>query len=211
MLSNSHKIIATNIYENSFNSFGIKLDKNKLLWGSIAPDILPRYRFIRHYQKESLEYVVNKVISLVHLVISSDFSSSKDCLKMAVFSRELGILSHYLTDFVTMPHARRWTFNTAMRAHVEYEKELDIFAKSHDFKKNVIFNNDLSTQENPEDLPKIIKSYIEDIIEEYSISSGFDVDLEYALDINTKISNFIFELAREYKKDYEFTLVLQSI
>lgn len=45
----SHKIISIKIYENIFDIYGVKLDKEKLLWGSICPDILPKYKLVRHY------------------------------------------------------------------------------------------------------------------------------------------------------------------
>lgn len=67
IFGDTHKIIANKIYENIFDIYGIKLDNNSLLWGSVAPDILPQFRLHRHYKKESLNYVVNEIIKLIFL------------------------------------------------------------------------------------------------------------------------------------------------
>ena len=63
MFGDTHKIIATNIHENIEDIYDIELNKDSLLWGSVAPDILPQYRLHRHYEKESLNYIVNEIVN----------------------------------------------------------------------------------------------------------------------------------------------------
>ena len=135
IFADTHKIIANNIYENINDIYDIKLDKNKLLWGSVAPDILPKFRLHRHYKDESLNYVVNEIIKLIFISRYIEFNSIIDPISMKVLSRKIGIISHYLSDFVCLPHAERWTFTTSMFKHINYESKLNDYAPYHDFKK----------------------------------------------------------------------------
>ena len=85
----NHKIIGCNICDNIYDIYGIKLDKNKLLWGSVAPDILPQFRLHRHYKKESLNYIVNEIIKLIFLSRFVDFNSAADPLAIKLLSKKL--------------------------------------------------------------------------------------------------------------------------
>ncbi|NMB26855.1 MAG: zinc dependent phospholipase C family protein, partial [Tissierellia bacterium] len=187
----------------------IELDKDKLLWGSIAPDILPQYKFRRHYQKESLNYVVNEIVKLIFISRYIEFSSRIDPIAIRVLSKKIGIISHYLSDFVCLPHAERWTFTSSMLKHINYESKLNDYSPHHDFKKNVITVDDIDIFQNRIiKLCPMIKQYIQDVIEEYSIKTDFKNDLDFALSLNLKISYFIIDTINAYTeetyKDFAF-------
>ncbi|NLW22717.1 MAG: zinc dependent phospholipase C family protein [Tissierellia bacterium] len=202
IFADTHKIIANNIYENINDIYGIKLDKNKLLWGSVAPDILPKFRLHRHYKDESLNYVVNEIIKLIFISRYIEFNSIIDPISMKVLSRKIGIISHYLSDFVCLPHAERWTFTTSMFKHINYESKLNDYAPYHDFKKNIISVDDIDIfHEGVVKLKPIIKKYIEEVIDEYSLKKGFKYDLDFALSLNLKISCFIIDTINAYRED----------
>ena len=202
IFSDSHKIIATKMHENIYDIYGVKLDKDKLLWGSVAPDILPKYKFIRHYKDESLNYVVQEIINIIFLSRYIDFNKSTDPIAMKHLSKKIGIISHYLTDYVCLPHANRWTFYDNMVKHIKYESGLDQYVKTHDFKKNVINVDDLFIGDIPEKkLRNTIKNYINKIVEEYSIKTGFKNDLNFALSLNLKISYFILDTIAAYSEE----------
>lgn len=204
IFADSHKIIATNIYNNVFENYGLKLDKNKLLWGSIAPDILPKYRFIRHYKDESIDYIVDEIIKVIFASRYIDFDKNIDSISMRLLSRKIGIISHYLTDFVCVPHAKRWTFIGSMKKHLKYEKELNNYVKSHDFTENIILSNDIDLYDNGTVGLKIqIKDYIESVIEEYSMKTSFENDLNFASEFNTKISYFILDTINIYSEELQ--------
>lgn len=67
IFSETHKIIASNIHENIYNVYDVELNKEALLWGAIAPDILPQYKVKRHYKRESLNYVVGEIVKLIYI------------------------------------------------------------------------------------------------------------------------------------------------
>lgn len=199
IFADTHKIIASNIYENIYDIHGIKLDKNKLLWGSVAPDILPQFKFHRHYKKESLNYVVNEIIKVIFISRYIEFNLNIDPIVMKMLSKRIGIISHYLSDFVCLPHAERWTFTNSMFKHINYESKLNEYSPTHDFKKNIITVDDMDIfQDRVIKLRPIIKKYIEEVIEEYSLKTGFKYDLDFALSLNLKVCHFIIDAVNAY-------------
>jgi len=202
MFGDTHKIIATNIHENIEDIYDIELNKDSLLWGSVAPDILPQYRLHRHYEKESLNYIVNEIVKLIFISRYIDFDSKIDPLKIKLLSKKIGIISHYLSDFVCLPHADRWTFTTSMFKHIDYEAKLNEYAPNHEFRKNIIQLEDIDIyQDRIIKLRPIVKEYIENVIKEYSKERGFDVDLDYALSLNLKVSYFIIDTINAYSAE----------
>ncbi len=202
IFADTHKIIAGHIYDNVYDIYGLKLNKEKLLWGSIAPDILPKYRFIRHYQNESINYVALEIMKLIFVSRFIDLSKITDPLSVKVLSKKVGILSHYLSDYVCLPHAKRWTFRDSMVKHVRYESRLNDYAPKHDFKKNIITVDDLNIyDDNIITLHGTIKRYIEKVVEEYSAKSSFKNDLDFALSLNLKMTYFILDIIRDYSEE----------
>lgn len=209
IFADTHKIIANNIFENIYQIYGIELDKKRLLRGSIAPDILPQYRLHRHYKDESLNYVVNEIVKLIFISRALDFNERIDPIRMNILSYNIGVLSHYLSDFVCLPHAQRWTLNKHFIKHINYESKLNEYAPYHDFKKNVISVDDMDIfRTKIIKLKPIIKKYIEEVIGEYSFYAGYKGDLDFALSLSLKISYFVIDTVKAYGhevyKDFAF-------
>lgn len=131
-----------------------------------------------------------------------NFSKVNDPIAIELLSREIGIISHYLADYVCLPHANRWTFFGSMKKHVKYESSLNDFARTHDFKKNVIQLDDLNIYDGSFiSLKSKIKNYIDEVIEEYSEKNSFANDLNFALSINLKMTYFIMDTINEYSEE----------
>lgn len=209
IFADTHKIIASNIYDNVYNIYGLKLDKEKLLWGSIAPDILPQFKLIRHYQDESLNYVSKEIIKIIYISRYLEFNKLLDPLAMKLLSKKIGIISHYLSDYVCLPHAKRWTFADSMIKHIKYESSLNEYAAKHDFKKNVITVDDIDIfDEKFSSLQLRIKNYIENVVNEYTMKTSFKNDLNFALSLNSKITYFIIDTIQAYSEDIHKEFVL---
>ncbi len=58
-------MIANIISNEVEDKYDILLDNNKLTWGSVAPDYLPKYKFIRHYKDESINFVANEILKII--------------------------------------------------------------------------------------------------------------------------------------------------
>lgn len=213
IFAESHKIIASKIYDNVVNIYGLKLDKDKLLWWSVAPDILPQYKLIRHYQDESINYISKEIIKIIFISRYLEFNKILDPIAIKVLSKKIGIISHYLSDYVCLPHAKRWTFSDSMMKHIKYESGLNEYAVNHDFRKNVInvdeidiFDSEFST------LKGRIKDFIDKVVVEYSSSkTSFKTDLNFALSLNLKMTYFILDTIQAYSEDIHREFALEVI
>lgn len=202
ILGETHKIIVNNVYDNIYSIYGIKLDRKTLTWWSTAPDYLPQFKIRRHYKKESLNYVVNEIVKLIFLGRHLDFNSELKPITQKILSKKIGVISHYLSDYMCLPHAERWTFPNNMIKHISYEAKLNNFAQSHNFKKNIITIDDIDIFEHRViRLRHLIKEYIEDIIKEYSEKTQYENDLNFALSLNLKVSYFIIDTINAYSEE----------
>lgn len=210
IFSETHKVIASNIQKNIYDIYGIELNKESIKWGAIAPDILPQYKFKRHYKEESLNYVVGEIVKLIYISRYLELNLDTDPIKNKIISQKIGIISHYLSDFVCLPHAERWTFPNNMFKHMNYESKLNDYCMQHEFKKNVISIEDIDIfQDKIIRLKPIIKEYIENVIDEYSFKVGFEYDLNFALSLNLKITCFVIDIVAVYTKDIYRDLVFE--
>lgn len=198
------------MYDNVLKIYGIKLNKDKLLWGSVAPDIYPKYKFIRHYQDESINYITKEIMKIIFISRYLDFSKILDPLGMNLLSSKIGIISHYLSDYVCLPHANRWTFADSMIKHIKYESKLNDYAKIHTFKKNIINVDDIDIFDNELiSLRTKIKDYIINVVSEYSSKTGLKNDLDFALSLNLKITCFILDTIEAYSEDIHNKFALE--
>lgn len=202
IFADSHKIIASKIYDNVFDIYGLKLDKESLLWGSICPDILPHFKLIRHYKDESINFIAKEIMKVIFISRYLEFNKILDPLSIKILSKKIGIISHYLSDYVCLPHANRWTFYNSMIKHIKYESKLNDYIIRHDFKNNIIDVDDLDIYDmDAKDLKINIIKYINDVIEEYSSNIGYENDLNFSLSLNLKISNFVLDTIVAYSEE----------
>ncbi len=199
--ANTHKIISNHLCDHIFESYGIELNREKMIWGSIAPDILPKYKLYRHYYENSIDYIVLRIVKLIVLNRFLDFHGGS-YVNLKLFSRDIGIISHYLADFTTLAHADRWEFPKSLIKHVKYEIELKEFAKNYEIEANKIPPNtiDIDLSDNLVTMIKKVKAFISDTIEEYLEDRGYDRDINYALMLNTAVMEYIIESILSYKE-----------
>lgn len=210
IFADTHKIIAESIYEDVLDIYNFKLNKKKLLRGSVIPDILPKYKLIRHYKDESINYIAGEIVKLIFVSRFIELNSILDPLAINILSTKIGVISHYLSDYVCLPHAKRWTFFDSMVKHIKYESSLNDYVKSHSFKRNVIDSNDIDVYDGSISNLKVkVIEYIENVVEEYSIKSSFENDLNFALDLNLKITHFVLETIRSYNEEIHNQIIFE--
>lgn len=209
ILANTHKVIATIIHQRVKQDYNINLNLNKIQWGSVCPDVLPYYKLIRHYQKESINFISKEISNLIYFCRYSNLQENTNPILINYLSKKLGIISHYLSDYCCYPHAYRMTFFDDMKAHIKYESDLNVYVLSQKFKEEnyeyVINTKNLDLFENVDKKLKVrVKEYIETVICEYKNAPiSFDTDMNFALDISSKIASFVIESALVYNEDLE--------
>lgn len=188
LIINTHKILSTIIYDKVQENSNFKLDYNYFTWGNIQPDIAPGLLLKSHYKDESLDFVIDEIVALGK-TLPSVFYNKQTRNK---FSKDIGIVCHFLCDFFCFPHYSRWHYNSSMMlSHIKYEKNLNHSAR------NTLTIPTLSLQPVSYLEDDTLKSFIEAVLWEYSLNEDYRNDLIFASNICTKtietIIYFIFD------------------
>lgn len=127
----THWIIVSKLYDELPLSKKLLIKRRNFLYGSIKPDMVSKYKLTKHYRDESYEAIIEKINTLLN-VQWDDISSNKG---LCGFSQDLGVVCHFICDFFCVPHNERWEFKHSMKAHLNYEKNLNKKAKCYTFNK----------------------------------------------------------------------------
>lgn len=213
ILPDTHKIVAKIVHDRIKEKYNVNLNLDKMLWGSVAPDVLPYYKTKRHYFDESGDYIAREISKLIYFSRYSYSEGNESKLFINYMSKKLGIIMHYLCDFVCYPHAYRMTFIENLRKHVRYEQDLALYARENKFLeenfRDVISCEDINFFENSDiKLEKKVKAYLIKVIEEYKDSNhSFDNDLNFALNLSTNISILVIESILEYNGEFDIQFI----
>lgn len=189
LIINTHKILSTIIYDKVQENSNFKLlEYNYFIWGNIQPDIVPSLLLKSHYKDESLNFVIDEIVALGK-TSPSVFYNKQTCNK---FSKDIGIVCHFLCDFFCFPHYNRWHYNSSMiLSHIKYENKLSHSAR------NILTIPTLSLQPVSYLENDTLKSFIEAVLWEYSLNEDYRNDLIFASNICAKtietIVYFIFD------------------
>lgn len=208
ILAETHTLIADKLFNRVYSEYGIRLNKKKLRWGSVAPDYLPYYKFKRHYLEESIGYISSEIVNLIYISRYVDFYNMKPFFKK-FFSKRLGIISHYLCDFTTKPHAIRETCTNIedLKSHIKYEKDLAKYSLKHEFKvldidNSLLYSNHFIT------MRQSVEQFVRFVIDRYlENESSFENDLDYAMSLSFSICDFIFETIFIYSEEMELQFI----
>ncbi len=194
MLVQTHRLIGEMVYTTVAEKMGLRLSKEAFKYGCIKPDIVPKYRAIRHYKKESFDFV-NQMIE----EISGELMPmSRKGLKR--YSVKLGMIIHYITDYFCSAH--NYLKYESIVDHVIYERRLAKKFSQINFDKTradlwsriSIYNLDSSLS---------LINYIEDRHNEYlKGSNGVINDIYVSVELCLIVSSFIISncLRNTYKK-----------
>ncbi|MDD7351913.1 MAG: zinc dependent phospholipase C family protein [Peptoniphilaceae bacterium] len=213
ILPDTHKIVAKIVHDRIKDKYNINLNLDKLLWGSIAPDVLPYYKTKRHYFDESGDYIAMEISRLIYFSRYSYSEGNESKLFINYISKKLGIIMHYLCDFVCYPHAYRMTFVENLRKHVKYEQDLALYARENkyleeNYKEVISLENIRIFEDLDLSLDKKIKKYLVNVIDEYKNSNhSFDNDLNFALNLSTNISILVIESILEYSGEFDIQFI----
>lgn len=190
MFAQAHKFVGENVIEEVKVLSGYSIERNRFLWGNVKPDFVPELLIKKHYIEEMFPVIVKQIWRLSNC--------SKDWLfnpiKKQRFDEELGVISHFLSDFFCVPHNQRWEFKHSMKPHIQYEKTLnqkmEIYQPKNQIPeltptKNSINNSSLRMSKAD------IERYLEEWLFEYKLKQDYMRDYQYSIDICTRIILFI--------------------
>lgn len=107
------------------NSIGMeKLQDHKKAFyiGSILPDCVPSFITRRHCIDDTFDILKKEIEKL-----TEDYSTEKGV--NMYYCRHLGVITHYIADYFTLPHNK--TFLGSIKDHCTYEKELKFALKEY--------------------------------------------------------------------------------
>lgn len=182
MMAGTHKLIATNIYNNFDIVKQSIVKKRSYIWGNVKPDYISKYKLKKHYFNESIDMIINiinKLSSLTVYEIKNDIGAGK-------FSAALGVVTHFICDYYCLAHYERWEFKNAMKKHVVYERELGKIAKEYELiNLSCLTHSGVGIE--------VIRDFINKTLELYSEDPGTENDLKFAYYVSNTVINLILE------------------
>jgi hypothetical protein len=179
----THILIADKIDKLINEKLNMTLDSKRLKYGSIKPDITPRLLRLKHLKHRSL----NQVEEMIDKIKNSSFPDTKRGILR--FSRDLGIILHYITDFFCYAHNHPRFISKI--EHIKYEWQVAFRYTKADFEK-IIENAWNNAEEYISGDKNSIKDYIDEKHKEY-MSNGPSIvnDVNYSLEMCITIAIII--------------------
>ncbi|HHT57648.1 zinc dependent phospholipase C family protein [Herbinix luporum] len=182
MRKKSHISLAKFLVNNMKEHKVIKYKKAFYL-GSILPDLKPSFLTKRHTFEETFDILINEIKS-----ITINYDVSKGVSRY--FARHLGVITHYLADYFTLPHNS--TYTGTITDHVYYEKELKYqlreYIEIEDIHSKAIQGQVLNTfDEIIQFITKTHKEYLEAL-------KTVKEDIRYIIELCSKVVNAIITL-----------------
>jgi hypothetical protein len=98
-----HLLIARSVRRIVYEQTGARLSFTGFLYGNILPDISSEYCEMPHFLKNSLGFVIDSAARL------KQDSFGDEEIGSYVYSREAGVITHYLSDFFCYAHSEQYT------------------------------------------------------------------------------------------------------
>lgn len=205
-MSATHAMYAKKICEHIQLMYGVKLKKYNLIYGSIKPDISMLFPKHPHYINESLD----NLCCTADMLIES--TENKYEIETRAFSRELGVVLHYVTDFFCMVHndVNGKKHPTNYR-HVVYEQNFQNKLKTYELDE---VREDVANRL-PQDIQKIEstslkdyivfrhKKYMKEIGKSYlynSYNKKRNIDINYSFGMSIEMASYIINSILSNKK-----------
>lgn len=198
-MSATHAMYAKKIYEHIYLMYGVKLKKYNLIYGSIKPDVSILFPKYPHYINDSLDSLCESV----DMIIKSTHNQRE--VETRAFSRELGVVLHYMTDFFCMVHndvnGKKHPTNYK---HIAYEQSFQNKLKSFELdevreKVANSFYDELKRINNTSLKSYIVykhNKYMKEIGKSYLYNSNNkkrNIDINYSLGMPMIIASYIID------------------
>ncbi len=164
MIIQTHLLIAERVNNSIKNFLNLEISSKNFMYGNIKPDIVYRLSKKSHRIKHSFNFVLEE---MEHLMTSTNISLEQ-------YSINLGVISHFVSDFFCTPHYYELDEYKSIINHVNYE--IKLHAKFKKMMKNSLLdisNNDVYKFKK-NNILDCIKA-IEEIYSKIDINMGNDI------------------------------------
>ena len=112
----SHITMGRYLYTYFTENLGVKLDKATFVHWNILPDLAPSLLKLSHFKKDIYDLVMERAQYL---------ANEGDTMSIREYSKQLGILCHFMSDFFCYAHAEY--FSGSKFTHLTYELQMQFY------------------------------------------------------------------------------------
>ncbi|WP_066715629.1 zinc dependent phospholipase C family protein [Clostridium sp. Marseille-P299] len=196
MRKKSHISVAKFLIDN-MNVNSLHNHKLSFLLGSILPDCMPSFLTRKHTIEETF-YILKKEIRN----LTEEYDAEKG--EGVYFCRHLGIITHYVADYFTLPHNK--IFSGSLKDHISYEKKLKFELKSYIHNDNLELSRDKnSSMKTVDDICAFIMKMHQIYIK---VANEIKEDCQYIIELCHYVVDAIFQFI-EFQREKHLYAVLQ--
>lgn len=174
MLTFSHASVGKILHTYLKEHHQITLNKSSFIYGNMLPDLKRSYKQLPHEPDSWAKHIKNEIRRLSgHKQESTYFGRN--------YSRRLGVICHFYTDFFSFPHNE--TFEGSTYQHLFYEWELHKYTQDNaeGYLHSALYRDVFDTSIPDADAAKIFSSFTSMHRDYMKQGQSFENDLYYAL------------------------------
>lgn len=177
MFTQTHRLIGATIGTIISREYPDRLDEKAFRYGCVIPDFYLRFISIPHYKHKSFEFITTMI-------------QKERCLPQTIkekrrFSAELGIITHYISDYFCQAH--NYSEYDNVINHFIYEGELSGEFRRFDLQKFCLNNLTACNQpgiESPSNLPAFIHNRH---LEYQNEKRQMKTDITFCMDVSVTV------------------------
>lgn len=182
MRKKSHISLANYLIENmKFEE--LKDHRKSFYLGSILPDCIPSFLTRKHNIDETFEILKKEILK-----VTDNYDMNRGFT--TYYSRHLGVITHYIADYFTLPHND--IFTGSLKEHCSYEKQLKFAFKEYVLSEEAALKREKSAVFHTVDE---ILNFIREMHKEYlKAIQAIKVDCMYIVELCHKVIDAILHI-----------------
>lgn len=156
------------LYRYFTTQLGVELDKASFVRWNVLPDVAPSLLKLSHFKKDIFDLVMQRAEHL---------AENGEQMELEEFSKQLGILCHFMSDFFCYAHAEY--FDGSKIGHLKYEIKMQFYGYR---RRAMLHAVDLISNAAQADPSMALYEQINELHEQYcKLEPSYGVDFIYSL------------------------------
>lgn len=164
----SHVTMGRYLYKYFTHTMGLELDKKTFVTWNVMPDIAPSLLKLSHFKKDIYDLVMER---------AQDLIENEGNMTVEEYSKHLGILCHFMSDFFCYAHAEY--FDGSKIGHLKYEVKMQFYGYK---RRDMLHAIDLIANAAELDCQATLYEQINNLHDQYvKVAPSYGVDFVYSL------------------------------
>ena len=191
MRKKSHISLANHML-NEFKDETLMAHTYMFQFGSLLPDLVPSFLTKKHQMDTTFDILEKKLRKVIEEYSGEDGLSMSRC-------KDLGVITHYIADYFTLPHNKKCKGN--LKDHVSYEEVLKHAMRHYVGQKN-IENQPLirMSMSSVDDICNFIKNCHVEYIK--MTADGQDIDCRHSVEVCRQVLEAVISLLHQQQHRY---------